>query len=416
MKKFKWDKKYLYWGITALLVILCSLAAFMTMNRLGAIRSLLGQIFGILQPVIYGLVIAYLLTPVVRFFEEKVYKGLERRIFPKNPRRAHVAVRILSMLTAFLLSLLLIAVLLTLLLPQLYDSVESLVSSLPGYVTETIQFLQESLENTPELEDVAVNVLGDVSDYFIQWVQNSLMTNIDTVLAGISSGVIGLIMVIYNFLVGLIFSIYIIYNRELFSAQIKKILYGLMNPKRVKSVLHGVGFVDRSFGGFLRGKILDSAIIGVLCFFLMLIFRIPYSPLISVIIGVTNIIPFFGPFIGAIPSAFLILMESPFQCLIFVIMIIILQQFDGNILGPKILSNTTGLNGFWVMFSIIVGGGLFGFWGMLLGVPVFSIIYAAIKYIITRLLNNRSMAVDTSAYMGDVQQGPPEAPEEEDSV
>jgi len=400
MKRFKWDKKYLYWGMTAFVVILCSIAAFTAMSNWGRISGFIGQIFRILQPVISGLIIAYLLTPVVAFFERGLH-GFGHRVFPKNNRRARLTARILGMLLTFLLALLLIAVLLTWLLPELYRSAEFLVGRMPDYVTGMITFIGEVLESMPDLEDIITNTLGDIGSAFSQWIQDVMMANIETVISGISSGVFGVFRSIYNFLIGLVFSIYLIYNRELFSAQFKKILYSLMKPERVKSLLGGAAFVDRSFGGFLRGKILDSAIIGVICFIFMLIFRMPYSPLISVIIGVTNIIPFFGPFIGAIPSAFLIFMESPLQCLFFVIFIILLQQIDGNILGPRILSNTTGLNGFWVMFSIIVGGGLFGFWGMFLGVPAFTVIYAAVKHVIARLLARRSMATDTAAYMGE---------------
>jgi len=400
MKRFKWDKKYLYWGMTAFVVILCSIAAFTAMSNWGRISGFIGQIFRILQPVISGLIIAYLLTPVVGFFERGL-RGFGHRVFPKNNRRAWLTARILGMLLTFLLALLLIAVLLTWLLPELYRSAEFLVGRMPDYVTGMITFIGEALESMPDLEDIITNTLGDIGSAFSQWIQDVMMANIETVISGISSGVFGVFRSIYNFLVGLVFSIYLIYNRELFAAQFKKILYSLMKQERVKSLLGGAAFVDRSFGGFLRGKILDSAIIGVICFIFMLIFRMPYSPLISVIIGVTNIIPFFGPFIGAIPSAFLIFMESPLQCLFFVIFIILLQQIDGNILGPRILSNTTGLNGFWVMFSIIVGGGLFGFWGMFLGVPAFTVIYAAVKHVIARLLARRSMATDTAAYMAD---------------
>jgi predicted PurR-regulated permease PerM len=175
---------------------------------------------------------------------------------------------------------------------------------------------------------------------------------------------------------------------------------GVFRPKFANAVVSTVEFVDRSCGGFISGKILDSLIIGVICYISMLILQMPYAALIAVIVGVTNIIPFFGPIIGAIPSAFLIVFISPVKCLIFIIYLIVLQQIDGNIIGPRILGRTVGLSGFWIMFAILFFGSLYGFWGMLLGVPVFSVIYAGIKKLISMLLKKRSMPQDTAEYAG----------------
>lgn len=398
MKRFKWDKKYLYWGITAFLVIICCLVFFMALNRWNYIAQFLSNIFNILKPVVYGLIFAYLLTPLVKMLETKLMGRLFERLFPKDQRKVRSYARVSGMLIAFIVALFLIVVLLTLLLPELYKSLEALVSRLPGYFNTAIDFIRETLNSLPEIEVYAVSILDDLGDYFTDWIQTTLLSNINTLISSVSSGVFGFITVLSNLFIGIIFSVYIIYNRELFAAQFKKIMFSLMSEKHVSSVISSLHYIDRSFGGFIIGKLLDSAIIGGTCFIFLSLVNMPYTVLVSVVVGITNLIPFFGPFIGGIPSAFLILMESPVKCLVFVVFLIILQQIDGNIIGPKILSNTTGLSGFWVMFSIIAGGGLFGVWGMLCGVPVFSIIYGAGKFVISKLLKKKNLPLDTVNY------------------
>ena len=203
---------------------------------------------------------------------------------------------------------------------------------------------------------------------------------------------------VYNLVIGIIVSVYILSDSETFAANAKRILYSLLTPEAAKKLLEGLDFTDRTFVGFLNGKLLDSAIIGLICYIVCAILNMPYALLVSVMVGVTNIIPFFGPFIGAVPSAIVILMVSPVKCLIFIIFVIILQQVDGNIIGPKILGSSVGINGFWVMFSIILGAGLFSFWGMLLGVPVFVVIYTAINNAIDRKLRRSDLPHRTDDY------------------
>ena len=206
-------------------------------------------------------------------------------------------------------------------------------------------------------------------------------------------------MAIYNLVIGIIVSVYMLGNKETFKANAKRVMYTLFSVDTVKKIFDGLDFTDKTFMGFINGKLVDTAIIGLICYIGCVLLRMPYALLISVIVGVTNVIPFFGPFIGAVPSALLVLLVDPFKCLIFVIFIIVLQQVDGNIIGPKVLGSSIGINGFWVMFSIILGGGLFGFWGMLLGVPVFVVIYTALGKLVTKKLVKRELPTDTDEYM-----------------
>ena len=189
-----------------------------------------------------------------------------------------------------------------------------------------------------------------------------------------------------------------LYSRETFASHCKKIIYCIFSLEASEKILKGVQFTNQVFIGFLSGKILDSLIIGILCYIGCMILRMPYALLVSVIVGVTNVIPFFGPLFGMIPGTIIILMESPLKALIFLVFIILLQQFDGNILGPKILGNKVGINGFWVMFSIIFGAGLFGFAGMLLGVPLFVVIYSFFKNLVNKKLGRSGLPTDSAEY------------------
>ena len=215
------------------------------------------------------------------------------------------------------------------------------------------------------------------------------------------AGLIGVLNVLKNFFIAIIICAYFLNSKDLFAAQSKKVIVAFFSEHTAKEILDGASFTNKTFGGFINGKIIDSLIIGLLCFVCMTIFGWEYTLLISCIVGITNIIPFFGPFIGAIPSALLLLMVDPEQCMWFLVFILALQQFDGNILGPKILGDSTGLASFWVLFAVLVGGGLFGFIGMVIGIPVFAIIYAYATRSINRRLAKRGFSTDISDYMID---------------
>jgi predicted PurR-regulated permease PerM len=221
---------------------------------------------------------------------------------------------------------------------------------------------------------------------------------VGSVVTSVTSGVYGVAKSIYNLIIGIIVSIYLLSDKEGFVAAVKRMMYSIFSVETADRLRSGLNFVDRTFMSFLNGKLLDSLIIGIICYIVCSILQMPYTLLVSVIVGVTNIIPFFGPLIGAVPSALIILMVDPTKCLIFVIFVIILQQIDGNIIGPRILGNSTGITGFWVMFSIILGGGLFGFWGLLLGVPVFVVIYSLVTNLVVKKLKRNDLPWELEDY------------------
>ena len=239
------------------------------------------------------------------------------------------------------------------------------------------------------------------SDTLLNWANEQLVPQLLKVMKGnlVGSFVSNALSFMKTVLVGFISAVYMLNSKHTFSAQAKKLIYSMFETDTANAVLENFRFIHRVFGGFITGKLLDSLIIGLITFVSMSILQLPYVLLISVIIGVTNIIPFFGPFIGAIPSTILIFLVSPLQAVYFVIFIFILQQFDGNILGPKILGDSTGLASFWVMFAILLFGGLFGFAGMVVGVPLFAVIYSTISGLVNRSLRNKHISTDTSAYM-----------------
>ena len=372
---FRWDKKYLYWGITAFCVIACAILFFMALNYLDTLKQGIAALIRILGPFIWGLVIVYLLSPLVRFLQKKIFGPICSRFSAKRPEKGQSCARVLSVIFAEIFMLALITGLFFLIIPQLYSSIETIVVNSPTYIDSLTTWATKKLAAYPEISNYVADLLGDVNTNIITWLQNTILPKLGSLLTNVGMGV-----------------------RYVVTASAKRLIYSIMNVDTAKKFLDGLRFTDKTFNGFLMGKLLDSAIIGLICYIVCVILKMPYALLVSVMVGVTNIIPFFGPLIGAIPSAIIILMVDPSKCLIFVIFVILLQQLDGNIIGPKILGSSVGINGFWVMFSIILGAGLFGFWGMLLGVPVFVVIYTIINKSIERKLRRNDLPVEESAY------------------
>ena len=398
-RHFRWDKKYLYWGITAFCVIACAILFFMALNYIGLVGKALRKLARILSPFIWGLVITYLLSPLVRVLQDRVFRPFFRWVFRKSKRHQGILLtRACSVLFAEIIMLAIITGLFFLIIPQLYSSIETFVTNSPTYIESLTTWATKMLTDFPEIRNYVTQVLGDMNNNVMTWLQTTVLPTLGNLLSNVGTGVRYVVTAVYNLVVGIIVSIYILGNIETFSANAKRVLYSVLSVEAAKKFLDGLDFVDRTFIGFLNGKLLDSAIIGLICYIVCAILNMPYALLVSVIIGLTNIIPFFGPFIGAVPSVIIILMISPIKALIFVIFIIILQQVDGNLIGPKILGSTVGINGFWVMFSIILGAGLFGFWGMLLGVPVFVVIYTIINNNVDAKLRRSELPVETEEY------------------
>ncbi len=398
-RRFHFEKKYLYWGITAFCVVACAILFYMALNYISILGSALKSLFRILSPFIWGLVIAYLLKPLTRVLQMKVFTPVCTKLFARCKRiKAHGLARGLSVIFSEIIMLAAITGLFFLIIPQLYSSIETIVTNSPAYFETLTAWVEKMLTDFPAIEDYVTQMLGDVNEDLISWLQTTVLPKMGSLLSNVSTGVRYVLTSVYNLVIGIIVSVYILGNIESFSASAKRMLYSVMSVDSAKKVLDGLEFTDKTFMGFLVGKLLDSAIVGLICYIFCTIANMPYTLLVSVLVGITNIIPFFGPLLGAIPSSIIILMVSPIKCLVFIIFVIILQQLDGNIIGPKILGSSVGINGFWVMFSIILGAGLFSFWGMLLGVPVFVVIYTVVNNSIDRRLRRSDLPVDRLEY------------------
>lgn len=400
MKKFGGDNKYLYWGLTAFAVIAGGILLYMIIMNWGVFYSGIATACRILSPFIWGCVIAYLLRPMMFLFEKHLMRPLGNHLFPNKTRRAFAFGRATALFISETLMIFIVILLLRMVLPQLYSSIESIVVNSPQYYNTIVEWVGKLLTDYPQINDAVVGLVGNISESFVEWAKTSILPQMTNLVTNITSGVYYFIRGVYYVVIGIIVSVYILFNKESVCTGAKKVIYSVFSVPFAKKVLKSARFTDGIFMGFISGKIVDSAIIGMLCYICCTLLGFPYTVLVAVIVGVTNVIPFFGPFIGAIPSAFIILIVSPIKCLEFVVFILLLQQFDGNILGPKILGESIGVNGFWVMFSIILGGGLFGFPGMLLGVPVFVVLYTGINRLIDRKLKKSGLPTETAVYEG----------------
>ncbi len=284
-------------------------------------------------------------------------------------------------------------------MPQVMGNISYLVDTLPGQINTLVSQMGDWRIGEYEVKVLLETYLLEITDWLEDWLRNSLLPQTKDYVASITSGVINVFVALKNILIGMVVSIYVMCEKENFEGQSKKIIFALLPSRAANEVIQLFHTSNQIFGGFIKGKLLDSLIIGILCYIVLYIIKMPYTLLVSVIVGVTNVIPFFGPFIGAIPSTFLILLVDPLYALYFVIFVIILQQIDGNIIGPKILGDSTGLSSFWVMFAILVGSGLCGVMGMLLGCPVFAIIYYIVQKTIHFFLRKKSLPTDTVLYI-----------------
>ncbi|MDR3277818.1 MAG: AI-2E family transporter [Oscillospiraceae bacterium] len=397
-REFKWEKKYLYWGITAFLVIVASITFFTAVSHWRGGLSFVGKLVKTLSPVIYGLIFTYLLNKAMMFFENAFLRRLGARLCKKRPAWAKRVTRALGVLLTMALALVVVGGALALILPQIYSSVESLVARMPRYVRTAVQWIERILADNPELENALVNLVGNFTEWLTDWIQSSFLAQGKQIITNLTSGVIGVLREIANILIGVVVAVYVLYHKEKFAAQSKKALYGVFKTNRANALLRGLHFTDKTCGSFVTSKLIDSLIVGIVCYVAMILLKMPYPALISVMVGVTNVVPFFGPFIGGIPSALLVLLENPAKALIFVIFVVILQQLDGNVLYPRIQGGSIGLSGFWILFAILLFGGLFGFWGFILGVPVFAVIYAAVKSFVNGSLTVKGMPTDTELY------------------
>lgn len=383
-------------GMTYFLVIAASLMFYFALLRMTDLSDGIGRVFVVLKPVVYGCAIAYLLNPIVSRVDRYLVPVLEKRMSQKE--KAQKLSRGAGIFVALILLGLLVAALFNLLIPELYTSIRNLVFTLPRQIGSALDHLNEARLDDSTTGTFIKTALEEGTDMFMTWMRTDLLDKTNEIMSNLTVGVINVLSEIFNILIGVIISIYILFSKELFVRQSKKGIYAVFSADHANMILHLATKSNEIFGGFIIGKIIDSAIIGVICFFGLSILNMPYVMLVSVIVGVTNVIPFFGPYIGAVPSTILILLDDPMKGLYFVIFILLLQQFDGNILGPKILGNSTGLSAFWVIVAILLGGGLFGFVGMVMGVPTFAVLYYIAEMLVDNRLKYKKLPIDSEYY------------------
>ena len=384
-------KPYLYGMLAGFGAISLSILFFFLIYRFQGFGDAISKLTGILMPFIYGAVIAYLLKPVCNCVENFL-----RRLLPE---KMGTAANMLAVAISLLFGILVVYALIMMIVPQLITSVTTLYYTARNNLNDFVDWAshQEIIASNQKLLDFIETSYDNLQDTLDNIVRTKLVPSMQSLLSGAALGVMSFVAFLKNIVIGVIVSVYLLASRKKFGQQCKMILYSLIKPRWADIILEEILYADKMFGGFINGKILDSAIIGVLCYIACLIFKFPSALLVSVIIGVTNVIPFFGPFIGAIPATLLILIQNPIKALWFVLFVLVLQQVDGNIIGPKILGNTTGLSSFWVLFAILLFGGLWGFVGMIIGVPLFAVIYDVLKkFVFHGLRRNEEMELVTT--------------------
>lgn len=389
-------QQHLNRGMTAFLVVAASIVFYFAFLRFGHISGILSKIFQILKPIIYGFALAYLLNPLMKIVENYIIKFMKTRV--KKEERLRKFARSVGIFTALIFAGALIVTLCNMILPELYRSIRNMVYTVPEQLNVWMDRISKMEFDDSTLALITRNVLRETTAFFENWIRSDLLRQINTWISGLTEGVISVVNELMNIVIGIIVSVYVLFSKETFAGQSRKVVYAVMKPEKANLVLHITRKSNEIFGGFIIGKLIDSAIIGVLCFIGLSILDMPYTLLVSVIVGVTNVIPFFGPYIGAIPSAILLLLTDPIKGLYFLVFIIFLQQLDGNIIGPKILGDSTGLSAFWVVFSILLGGGLFGFVGMIMGVPTFAVIYYLFQMFINQNLEKKHLPTDSAVY------------------
>ena len=371
-------------GFIALALAIC---VYFIIYRFGFLNSIIAKLIDILTPFVYGGVIAYLLKRPYNFFERKL-KGL------LSEKRAGLA-KLLSVIIVLLLTVAIIVILLVLVIPALADSLVSIANDLPGFIDGLIDYFKDLEAKGNSLAGAIVSALNTVEKNAIPWLKDNIFSNLSTTLSGVLSTVTGILGLLYNILIGVIICIYLLLGKDTFGKQAKMLVYSIFNRKAADWIVEEFRYIDKTFNGFFAGRILDSAIVGLICFVVCLILHFVVGLnnviLIAVVVGVTNIIPFFGPYIGGIPCAILALMDGIVPCIVFAVFIIILQTIDGNYIGPKCLAGEVGLSAFWCIFAITLFGGILGILGIIIGVPIFAVIYDLIRKCVHAGLNKNNI-------------------------
>lgn len=386
-------KRYFYAMMAGFGAISLSIILFFVLFSARGISDAFQKLSEIMAPFIYGSAVAYLLRPMCNY--------VERFLGQKLPHRFRHLALPLAVAASVVALIFLVYLLINMIVPRLYESIIGLWNIIPYRVQEFMKWAESNYGANEQLLEFFNTSTTTLYQDLTEWAKNNILPQITNIVSGVGTSAYRILRTVYNLLVGLIVAVYLLFGRKRFARQGVLIVRSALPERWAEMVLQETGFVDRMFVGFLDAKILDSAIVGVLCYLGCVTFRFPNALLISVFVGVTNIIPFFGPFIGAVPSTLLILMEEPSKAIWFVVFVLVLQQLDGNIIGPRIMGNRTGLSGFWVLFAIIFFGGMWGIVGMAVCVPVFAVIYDLIKKLVRRGLRQKGRYELWEQYIAD---------------
>lgn len=385
--KIDWNRKYTTVAVYSFIVIACSIVFYLVSSQVKLFSNKIGDFIAILNPFIIGFAIAYLLNFILKFIENRI---ISEKMKGKSPSK----VRTVSMLLTYIIAGTLCYLFIHFVWPELLESIVGLFNDIPNYVNNATVLINKTIEEfnlTPASMEILESKWKEITDFIMNFMTDIIPVIGNTIMVIISS--------LWNIILGIIISIYLLKDKEKFFAISKKITYAIFNREHSYKILELTHRANRIFGKFLGGKILDSFIIAIITFVILTIFKMPYTLLVTVIVGVTNVIPFFGPFFGAIPSVILVRFVSPIKAIWLLIIILIIQQLDGNVIGPKILGDSIGVSAFWILFSLLIAGKFLGLVGMLLGVPLFAFIYSIIKDVTEERLDKKGLPVNTDDYM-----------------
>lgn len=383
-------------GLTAFLVIAASLFLYFLLFHTRSFSNGINWLIRVMSPLIYGLMIAYILNPLMQLCENVIFRLLNSLRVKKIKRSGYYAVRLSSIIISTLTFVFIIYMMFRLLLPQLAESIQSIIDNYPVYEQNVMDWVDRNFNGTDNAFTTAEWVMS-YADQFYEWF-TSRLPDVENIVKTATTSILSIIKFLRNVILGYIISIYILASKEILAARFKRVLYGVWSIRTGNAVLHNLHFVDEKFGGFFLGKIIDSFIIGVITYIGCAVLKMPYPALLAVVIGITNMIPVFGPLIGAVPCALLVFVNSPMQALYFAIFIFALQQFDGNILGPFILGNSTGMSGFMVVVSIVICNGIFGIMGAFIGVPLVATLIGFAQAGLRKRMTKRNLPKELSFY------------------
>ncbi|MFA7120442.1 MAG: AI-2E family transporter, partial [Bacilli bacterium] len=328
----------------------------------------------------------------------KLFLNSIKKINLKDAKKLKIS-RYSSIFLTFIIVIIILVLSFDFIIPELLKSLEILIVNIPIYLEQIKNYLLGLIDNHKDLENIILNNYDAISTSLVNTINNNFLPKIEEWVVLFSNGLFGLIKVLYNTVLGFIISIYFLLDKENFQAQLKKVLYALFSVKKANSIIDSARYTDKIFGGFIMSKLTICLILALVTFIFLTIFNFPYAIIIALLVGITNIIPYFGPFIGGIPSALIILLQDPSKFWLLIIYLVAIQQIEGYYLEPKIMGMKTGIKSFWVLFAIIIFGGAFGLVGMIIGVPIFAIIYAYMGKKLNKILNKKKLPVETEKYV-----------------